>query len=281
MANLVRKVLSALAGALQLNAEVLVLVDIGCGVYQNDPVQVGEICNVVLRETCGYFKEVIVLGKSDFVKRALKGLESHARVFPEAHKRDSAATGIQAQWRGRQGRISAHTLYQSKEAEMTEAWRDWAATKIQAGVRSFQTRHSLQSDISSNRPNASINCSTMASRVRFDGKNDICERAATCPSPYASPGNVTAHFEQHGDIRHQPTMTSLNTRDAAPNTARTYPKSDVLPAQGDMLPVQEDMLPVQEDNTVARVKLKVLKRLNNLDTDGVRRVLRLDDLGFF
>eukprot|EP00397_Hematodinium_sp_SG-2012_P056080 GEMP01068916.1.p1 GENE.GEMP01068916.1~~GEMP01068916.1.p1 ORF type:complete len:203 (+),score=53.50 GEMP01068916.1:325-933(+) len=154
-------------------------------------------------------------------------------------------------------------------------------TKIQAGVRSFQTRHSLQSDISSNRPNASINCSTMASRVRFDGKNDICERAATCPSPYASPGNVTAHFEQHGDIRHQPTMTSLNTRDAAPNTARTYPKSDVLPAQGDMLPVQEDMLPVQEDNTVARVKLKVLKRLNNLDTDGVRRVLRLDDLGFF
>jgi len=82
---LTAKWLVAIVGALQLGAEVLIIPDVGCGVFQNDPVLTGQCLNDALIHAEGFFKEVIILGKSEF---------SRAAIGQEAF-RDKVAHGIQ------------------------------------------------------------------------------------------------------------------------------------------------------------------------------------------
>jgi len=71
MKQLGQKWQAAIIGAIKLGAEVIVVPDVGCGVFRNDPVITAEVFNIILRETYGYFKEVIVLGKDAFMDTSI------------------------------------------------------------------------------------------------------------------------------------------------------------------------------------------------------------------
>jgi len=65
-----------LRAATQLGAEVLVIPDVGCGVFENDPTVLGALLGEALMELPGYFQEVIITGKLSFFEaasRAFKG----------------------------------------------------------------------------------------------------------------------------------------------------------------------------------------------------------------
>eukprot|EP00930_Biecheleria_cincta_P031273 TRINITY_DN2170_c3_g1_i1.p1 TRINITY_DN2170_c3_g1~~TRINITY_DN2170_c3_g1_i1.p1 ORF type:complete len:1105 (+),score=261.13 TRINITY_DN2170_c3_g1_i1:75-3389(+) len=72
-----QKFRAVVAGAVQLNAEVLVCPDVGCGVFANDPKVLGMLFGEVLREpVASKLKEVVLTGQvafSEAVKRACAG----------------------------------------------------------------------------------------------------------------------------------------------------------------------------------------------------------------
>mmetsp|Transcript_68631 Transcript_68631/g.223275 ORF Transcript_68631/g.223275 Transcript_68631/m.223275 type:complete len:1040 (-) Transcript_68631:212-3331(-) len=57
---------AVVAGAAQLKAEVLVIPDVGCGVFDNDPSIVGTLLGEVLSELPGVIDKVIITGKAAF-----------------------------------------------------------------------------------------------------------------------------------------------------------------------------------------------------------------------
>jgi len=71
LARLKQKWVVALIGAIHFRSEVIVIPDVGCGVFQNDPDLSGVCLREALRPTAGYFKTVIIVGKEAFVDAAL------------------------------------------------------------------------------------------------------------------------------------------------------------------------------------------------------------------
>lgn len=62
-----RKLYAVLHGAAMVDAEVLVIPDVGCGIYGNDPRMVGKAFGRVLNGYPGFFTEVIVSGSGSYL----------------------------------------------------------------------------------------------------------------------------------------------------------------------------------------------------------------------
>lgn len=88
---------SMFVGALQARCSALVVPDVGCGVYQNDPEEVGSVLGEVLRqEFWCHFKEVAVVGKQEFqaaVVGKVNEIEASERAAKEAARRGNDAGG--------------------------------------------------------------------------------------------------------------------------------------------------------------------------------------------
>eukprot|EP00930_Biecheleria_cincta_P028191 TRINITY_DN19662_c0_g1_i2.p1 TRINITY_DN19662_c0_g1~~TRINITY_DN19662_c0_g1_i2.p1 ORF type:complete len:621 (+),score=112.39 TRINITY_DN19662_c0_g1_i2:31-1863(+) len=55
-------------------ADCVIVPDVGCGVFQNDPCEVGKICGKVLTRYAGYFRLALFTGKQDFYEAAFEGM---------------------------------------------------------------------------------------------------------------------------------------------------------------------------------------------------------------
>merc|ERR1719158_1196566 len=76
-----------IGAAIKCNAEVFVCPDIGCGVFENDPVLVGSFLGEVLKDFNGYFEEVRLTGKPEFISACTKSFNSKAKPKPKAKKK--------------------------------------------------------------------------------------------------------------------------------------------------------------------------------------------------
>merc|ERR1711865_515146 len=70
-----------MGGAASMNAEVLVIPDVGCGVYGNDPEVMGEAFGRVLYSYPCYFAEVVVVGRYEFFSAASKAAGSRYNIM--------------------------------------------------------------------------------------------------------------------------------------------------------------------------------------------------------
>mmetsp|Transcript_48388 Transcript_48388/g.115050 ORF Transcript_48388/g.115050 Transcript_48388/m.115050 type:complete len:1301 (+) Transcript_48388:108-4010(+) len=75
-----RKFRAVIETTAELKAEVLVTSDVGCGVFENDPVVVGTLFGEVLRENAGHLQEVVVTGKKEFSDAVRKAAASSQRI---------------------------------------------------------------------------------------------------------------------------------------------------------------------------------------------------------
>jgi len=73
------KLLVGIVAAMSTGADTLIIPDIGCGVFANDPVVTGKCLQETLLVTYGYFKRIVLLGKKAFVDSAVETSE-FARV---------------------------------------------------------------------------------------------------------------------------------------------------------------------------------------------------------
>jgi uncharacterized protein (TIGR02452 family) len=64
--------------AASLGADAIVVPDLGCGVFNNDPVVVGRLCGEALKPYLGYFQKVLFTGKPDFYQSAAQALNFQA-----------------------------------------------------------------------------------------------------------------------------------------------------------------------------------------------------------
>lgn len=71
-----QKFLAMTKAAAEMGAEVLVCPDIGCGVFENDPVIVGTMLGEALSELPGFFTEVWITGKTAFYEAARRAAKS-------------------------------------------------------------------------------------------------------------------------------------------------------------------------------------------------------------
>eukprot|EP00397_Hematodinium_sp_SG-2012_P004161 GEMP01004172.1.p1 GENE.GEMP01004172.1~~GEMP01004172.1.p1 ORF type:complete len:1001 (+),score=168.41 GEMP01004172.1:36-3038(+) len=83
---------SAVVGAIKLDSEVLVIPDVGCGVFKNDPVITGDCLGVILHEFDGYFREVILLGKELFTQNAKRYISTKKSPTNDDGEMDRPAT---------------------------------------------------------------------------------------------------------------------------------------------------------------------------------------------
>lgn len=68
------KLKAAVHGAVFSGADVFLMPDVGCGVFENDPKIVGMLAGQVLKEYSGYFKKVVFTGKTEFCDAAASAL---------------------------------------------------------------------------------------------------------------------------------------------------------------------------------------------------------------
>lgn len=64
----------AVHGAVFAGADVFLMPDVGCGVFENDPNILGKLAGQVLKEYSGYFKKVVFTGKQEFCDSAASSL---------------------------------------------------------------------------------------------------------------------------------------------------------------------------------------------------------------
>jgi len=69
-----RKLKAMVHAALLVEADALVIPDVGCGVFHNDPIVVGRLVGEALRQYCGYFLRVHFTGKHAFFQAAASSL---------------------------------------------------------------------------------------------------------------------------------------------------------------------------------------------------------------
>eukprot|EP00928_Gymnodinium_smaydae_P032019 TRINITY_DN2330_c0_g1_i1.p1 TRINITY_DN2330_c0_g1~~TRINITY_DN2330_c0_g1_i1.p1 ORF type:complete len:665 (+),score=158.25 TRINITY_DN2330_c0_g1_i1:47-1996(+) len=83
------KMRSMLAAAVQAGCAALVVPDVGCGVYENDPETIGRILGELIRkEFWGHLAEVIVTGKPEFQEAAEEGAKEEEQMGPRASQID-------------------------------------------------------------------------------------------------------------------------------------------------------------------------------------------------
>jgi len=79
----VRKKFTAMVHAAAFSkADALIIPDVGCGVFGNDPTIVGRIAGQVLRGYSGYFRHVLFTGKQAFFEAAASGLTGFTCTCP-------------------------------------------------------------------------------------------------------------------------------------------------------------------------------------------------------
>lgn len=78
---LTRKFDAVFEAALEAGADVLVIPDVGCGVYMNDPVAVGRALGQIAVRFNGWFREIHVVGSSDFRASAVEAASEHLHVY--------------------------------------------------------------------------------------------------------------------------------------------------------------------------------------------------------
>lgn len=69
-------------------ADCVIVPDVGCGVFENDPYEVGKICGKVLSSYAGYFRLALFTGKEAFYRTAVEGMK--APKLTRALKREDA-----------------------------------------------------------------------------------------------------------------------------------------------------------------------------------------------
>jgi len=84
-----KKFVALFHAAASVKADVLIIPDIGCGVFQNDPTVVGRIAGEVLKKYHGHFTCVHFTGKEAFYKAAMSAM---TQISP-------AVVSIQVSWR--------------------------------------------------------------------------------------------------------------------------------------------------------------------------------------
>ncbi|CAE8737556.1 unnamed protein product [Polarella glacialis] len=72
-----RKMHAMLQGAVMANAEVVVMPDLGCGIFGNNPAVVGECFGRVLTLYRGHFSEIILTGREEFYAAACGAVGLH------------------------------------------------------------------------------------------------------------------------------------------------------------------------------------------------------------
>jgi hypothetical protein len=91
-----RKKLTAMVHGVALSrADAIIIPDIGCGVFHNDPKVVGRICGEVLATYRSYFRRAVFTGAKDFYSAAadaLKNASTSILSLPDAAKRGSVAS---------------------------------------------------------------------------------------------------------------------------------------------------------------------------------------------
>lgn len=88
-----KKFHAAIRAAIELGIQTLVVPDCGCGVFMNDPAQVGALLGRVLGCFDGFLERVLIVGHARFfaaVEDALKTFGSIARVIQEFNVHDRA-----------------------------------------------------------------------------------------------------------------------------------------------------------------------------------------------
>eukprot|EP00440_Ansanella_granifera_P065714 gb/GFBE01071268.1/.p1 GENE.gb/GFBE01071268.1/~~gb/GFBE01071268.1/.p1 ORF type:complete len:636 (+),score=144.46 gb/GFBE01071268.1/:1-1908(+) len=71
-----RKFVMLFQAAIESGADCIIVPDVGCGVFQNDPCIVGRICGEVLRDYTGYFKLAVFTGREDFFDSAQEAVSA-------------------------------------------------------------------------------------------------------------------------------------------------------------------------------------------------------------
>eukprot|EP00931_Biecheleriopsis_adriatica_P076765 TRINITY_DN50440_c0_g1_i1.p1 TRINITY_DN50440_c0_g1~~TRINITY_DN50440_c0_g1_i1.p1 ORF type:complete len:665 (+),score=89.95 TRINITY_DN50440_c0_g1_i1:36-1997(+) len=71
-----KKFTAMLHGAALSGADAIIIPDVGCGVFQNDPKQCGRICGDVLFNYSSYFRRVVFTGKEEFYRAATEALHA-------------------------------------------------------------------------------------------------------------------------------------------------------------------------------------------------------------
>lgn len=56
-------------------ADCVIICDVGCGVFRNDPYEVGKICGKVLAGYAGFFRLGLFTGKEEFYQAAIEGMK--------------------------------------------------------------------------------------------------------------------------------------------------------------------------------------------------------------
>jgi hypothetical protein len=90
-----KKITAMVHGVALSRADAIIIPDIGCGVFHNDPKVVGRICGEVLATYRSYFRRAVFTGAKDFylaASEALKNASTSILALPDATKRGSVAT---------------------------------------------------------------------------------------------------------------------------------------------------------------------------------------------
>jgi len=86
-----RKLQAMVHGAILANADCLIVPDVGCGVFHNDPTVIGRLVGRAVQERQGYFKKVVFTGKPGFCTAALSVLMPG--TAPEKARSSKSLTG--------------------------------------------------------------------------------------------------------------------------------------------------------------------------------------------
>merc|ERR1719265_233322 len=70
------KFIAMVHGAALCDSDVIIIPDVGCGVFQNDPKVVGRICGEALYNYSTRFKRAVFTGNEDFHAAALEGFKA-------------------------------------------------------------------------------------------------------------------------------------------------------------------------------------------------------------
>lgn len=81
-------------GAMWVNADVLVVPDIGCGLYQNDPLQVGHLLGTVLNDFSDCELKVILTGSSQFCSAVRHACDCSCPIGSQKRKTDDDFTSF-------------------------------------------------------------------------------------------------------------------------------------------------------------------------------------------
>eukprot|EP00397_Hematodinium_sp_SG-2012_P022813 GEMP01023660.1.p1 GENE.GEMP01023660.1~~GEMP01023660.1.p1 ORF type:complete len:360 (+),score=43.56 GEMP01023660.1:361-1440(+) len=177
---------ATLVGARKMGAEVVVIPDVGCGVFKNEPFDMGSMLNVILCECRGWFKEIIILGKQEFVDSALLGL-GNIIPFRAIDKVQNLKT---SSFLGRLTRNMSRSASMPNHEELSEALSEslyLTQSNPSALLSAFSQLHHPGSSNDSRRQFSSVHSSTSSARTEIYPRLSLSASKALCASASCIP----------------------------------------------------------------------------------------------